>query len=59
MSRKTFRITMCFMAVIIGMLIFLNIAEENWEPEPDVSYPMTNQKIVWQGAGYNGIWAKD
>ncbi len=58
MSRKTFQITMCFMAVIIGMLIFLNIAEENWEPEPDVVYPMTNQRIVWQGAGYNGIWAK-
>ena len=57
MGRKTFVVCMSVMAVIIGALVWANI----WvmrEPEPDVVYPMTNQRIVWKGAGYNGIWEK-
>ena len=26
--------------------------------EPDVVYPMVNQGITWEGAGYNGIWGR-
>lgn len=57
MGRKAFVVCMSVMAVIIGALVWANI----WvmrEPEPDVVYPMTNQRIVWKGAGYNGIWEK-
>lgn len=54
MSRRAFWISMSIMAVVLGMLIFLNIWVEQ-EPESDVSYPMVNQHITWEGAGYNGI----
>ena len=56
MSRRTFWISMSIMTVVLGMLIFLNI----WvEREPDVSYPMVNQNITWEGAGYNGIYGRN
>ena len=25
---------------------------------PDAVYPMVNQRITWEGAGYSGIYAK-
>lgn len=54
MSRKTFRIFICIMAVIIGALIGMNVAQENRKTW-DVEYEMANKRIVWAGAGYNGI----
>lgn len=58
MSRRTFWISMSIMTVVLGMLIFLNIRVER-EPEPDVSYQMVNQRITWEGAGYNGIYGRN
>ena len=57
MSRRTFWISMSIMTVVLGMLIFLNIWVER-EPECDVSYPMVNKNITWEGAGYNGIYGR-
>ena len=57
MSRRTFWISMSIMTVVLGMLIFLNIWVER-EPECDVRYPMVNQNITWEGAGYNGIYGR-
>ena len=54
MSKRTFRISMCIMAVIIGALIGMNVAQENRKTW-DVEYEMANKRIVWSGAGYNGI----
>jgi len=58
MSRRTFWISMSIMAVVLGMLVYLNIWVER-EPEPDVSFPMVNQNITWEGAGYNGIYGRN
>ena len=57
MSRRTFWISMSIMTVVLGMLIFLNIWVER-EPETDVSFPMVNQRITWEGSGYNGIYGR-
>ena len=55
MSRKAFSISISLLAVIIGVLIFLNIRQqETQKPEYDRVYPMVNQGIRWEGAGYNG-----
>lgn len=54
MSKRTFRISICIMAVIIGALIGLNVAQENRKTW-DLEYEMANKRIVWAGAGYNGI----
>ena len=46
-------------AILVGMLILL-AAVTIWEMvretevEPDITYPMTNQRIEWTGAGYGG-----
>ena len=46
-------------AILVGMLILL-IGVTIWEMvretevEPDITYPMTNQRIEWTGAGYGG-----
>ena len=54
MSKRNFRISMCIMAVIIGTLIGLNVIQANRKTW-DVEYEMVNQRIVWAGAGYDGI----
>lgn len=59
MSRRTFWISMSIMTVVLGMLVFLNIWEAGREPECDVSYPMANQNITWEGAGHNGIYGRN
>ena len=57
MSKSTFRITMCIMAVIIGTLIGLNVSHANRKTW-DVEYEMANKRIVWAGAGYSGIYGR-
>ena len=47
----------CGMIAII-LAVWLIIAEiaEAERIRPDVEYPMVNQCITWEGAGYSGIW---
>ena len=55
MGKRTFRICLGVMAAVIGALIWLNVAVKKGT-EPDVSFRMVNAGIVWEGAGYNGIY---
>lgn len=58
MSKRAFGISMAILTVVIGMLVFLNIREDAREEACDMSFPMVNQNITWEGAGYNGIYGK-
>lgn len=57
MEKKTFRISLAIMAVIIGALIFLNVKQDG-RHDWDVCYDMPNQHIEWTGAGYSGIYGR-
>ena len=43
------------MIIVTVWLIIAEIAEAE-RNRPDVEYPMVNQCITWEGAGYSGIW---
>ena len=43
------------MLIVAVWLIIAEIAEAE-RIKPDVEYPMVNQCITWEGAGYSGIW---
>ena len=43
--------------VVAVWLTLASVAEAN-RIRPDAVYPMVNQGIAWEGAGYNGIYAK-
>ena len=57
MKRNTGWIALILAAV--GVLALLSSRGKAWEPEYDVSYPMVNQNITWEGAGYNGICGRN
>ena len=47
------------MVVILVVMVAALIAVSIWEmlsetTQPDITYPMTNQRIEWTGAGYGG-----
>ena len=43
------------MLIVAVWLIIAEIAEAE-RIQPDRVYPMVNQNITWEGAGYSGIW---
>lgn len=45
-------------AIILAVWITLAGMKEADRIKPDVEYPMVNQHITWEGAGYSGIYAK-
>ena len=45
-------------AIILAVWITLAGMKEENRIKPDVEYPMVNQHITWEGAGYSGIWAR-
>ena len=45
------------MLIVAVWMIIAEIAEAE-RIKPDVEYPMVNQHITWEGAGYSGIYAK-
>ena len=45
-------------AIILAVWITLAGMKEADRIKPDVEYPMVNQHISWEGAGYSGIYAK-
>ena len=55
MGKRTFRVCMSILAVVITGLIWLNIKQETEKQTWDVCYEMTNKRIEWTGAGYSGI----
>ena len=57
MSKRTFRISVGILAVIIGALVFLNVQQDN-RRDWDACYEMANARIEWTGAGYSGIYAR-
>ena len=58
MSKKTFRIFIGIMAVVLSALIGMNISLDN-EKTWDVSYEMANTNISWQQTFYPGAWNSD
>ena len=57
MSKKSFRICLSVMMVVIAALIWMNCTAERG-PKPDKVIPMANARIEWTGAGYSGIYGK-
>lgn len=57
MSRKSFRIALTLMAVVIAALVWLNVNVQRG-PEWEASYQTANSRIEWTGAGYSGIYAR-
>ena len=45
-------------AIILAVWMGIMAMKEAERIRPDVEYPMVNQSIVWEGAGYSGIYAK-
>ena len=42
------------MIILAGWFAFFAPVEKH--TAPDAIYPMVNQNITWEGAGYSGIW---
>ena len=57
MERKTFRICLSIMVMVIAALIWLNCTVQPGT-KPDRVIPMANAKIEWTGAGYSGIYGR-
>ena len=53
---KAARILIAILVVLVMVLAVVTIWEMLRRPEiaPDITYPMTNQRIEWTGAGYGG-----
>ena len=45
-------------AIILAVWMCIMAMKEADRIKPDVEYPMVNQNITWEGAGYSGVWAK-
>ena len=45
-------------AIILAVWMSIAAMKEADRIKPDVEYPMVNQHITWEGAGYSGIYAK-
>ena len=57
MEKKSFRIALGIMTVIIGALVWMNCTVKRG-PEPEGVFPMADARIEWTGAGYNGIYGR-
>lgn len=57
MSKKTFRISIGIMAVVLSALIGMNKAIDN-EKTWDVSYEMTNTNVTWLQTFHPGVWGE-
>ena len=57
MGKKTFCICL---SVIVTLVLAMVLTAWRFPPrtEWDVCYEMTNSRITWDGAGYNGIYTK-
>ena len=55
-GKAIFMLFIVLLAVVAVVLLAVLPAEAH--TEPDVIYPMVNQGITWEGAGYSGIWGR-
>ena len=55
-GKAIFMLFIVLLAVVAVVVLALLPAEAH--TEPDVIYPMVNQNITWEGAGYSGIWGR-
>ena len=51
---KAAKVMVVILVVMVFSLIAVTVIEAVSGPEPDITYPMTNQHITWTGAGYGG-----
>ena len=59
-KREAIKTALCvclLLAVIIAGAVGLSL--EKPHTPPDKTYPMTNAHIVWEGAGYNGVYSHE
>jgi hypothetical protein len=54
---KTALCVCLLLAVIVAGAVGLSL--EKPHTTPDKTYPMTNARIVWCGAGYNGVYSHE
>lgn len=57
-EKAIFTAVMGLVLLVFAVMVTLARIEEAKRIKPDRVYPMVNQNIVWEGAGYNGIYAK-
>lgn len=55
---KWLRVLIEIAAITLVILAVITVIRNTGAAEPDVVYPMTNQRIEWTGAGYSGIWRR-
>ena len=56
-EKAIFAFVMGLIAIILAAwFAFFTPVEKH--TAPDAVYPMVNQRITWEGAGYSGIYAK-
>lgn len=54
---KTALCVCLLLVVIVAGAVGLSL--EKPHTTPDKTYPMTNARIVWSGAGYNGVYSHE
>lgn len=47
-------LSILFLLAMIGLNLFVKGEEDEY-----VTFPMVNQKITWEGAGYSGVYGRD
>lgn len=53
-EKAIFALVMGLIAIVLAAwLAFMHMEART---EPDYVFPMVNQRITWEGAGYSGIW---
>ena len=53
-EKAIFALVMGLIAIVLAA--WLAFAPVERHTAPDAVYPMVNQRITWEGAGYSGIW---
>ena len=57
-EKAIFTAVMGLVLLVFAVMVTLTRIEEANKIKPDRVYPMVNKNIVWEGAGYSGIYAK-
>ena len=55
-GKAIFMLLVVLLAVVAVVVLAMLPAEAH--TEPDMIYPMVNQHITWEGAGYDGVYGR-